>query len=207
MWGLLLSLLPKAVGLLSGPVTQAITGINIPQVLSNVLGILNTALKFVVKHWQLSLVVVLAVGNIVGFTGWQHTDQALKAERAAHQADIKTYKDAQTKADAAAKAQEQSIINESKVKANAADANYSGLLAKYNASLLRYRTDQGGSQSASGHQGDNSQGQVAPSTDGPSGSSGLFITLKDAQICATNTARLVAAHDWAIHLGDNTDGS
>lgn len=202
MWGLI-PLVSKLLPLLTGPVTQFVTGININQVLANALALVNTVFKFVVKHWQLSLVVVLAIGNIVGFTGWEHTDQALKAERTAHAADVKSYKDAQAQADKDAKAQVQQVIQESKVKANAADKNYSGLLAQYHASLLRYQANQSGSKSASGHQADDQGSQTPQSSDGSSSGSGLFITMKDAQICAENTARLVSAHDWAIHLGDD----
>jgi len=197
MWPLLI---PKLIG----PVTQFVTGINIGQVLSNLFTILGTAVKFTVKHWQLSLIVGLLLGNIVGFTGWKHDHTSLLVERAAHQLDIKNYKQAQADAQKAADKEKQQVINESKVKATATDNKYHDLLNQYNASLLRYKATQG-TTGKSGNSGDDQTGQVTTGSSGPSANANLYITLDDAKICAVNTARLQAAHDWAVNLtnGEN----
>lgn len=205
MWGLILSLVSKLGPLVMGPISQAITGINFTQILSSLWVVVLAAVDNIKKYWRFYLPAFLAVLQLVTAYGWHHDYVALKAEKISHQADIQSYKAAQKKADADARAQEQEIITESKVKANAADKNYSGLLTKYNASLLRYKAAQGRSKSTDQYQGDNQEGSTAQISDGPGASTYVSITMNDAQICANNTARLMAAHDWAIHLGDTNE--
>lgn len=145
------------------------------------------------------IIAILAVSNLVSFSQWQHNAKMFTQEKASHTLDIKNFKDAQAKADADAKAMAQALIKESKANAREADANYTILLSKYNASLLRYHTSQSHSSQANSYQPPSPQGGDRPSG-GPQLSEAITITLDDAQICAVNTARLQAVHDWAVAL-------
>lgn len=83
-------------------------------------------------------------------------------------------------------------------KADAADARYADLSAQYRAISLRYSA----AQSAAGHANMPAARQASESIDGPSGpsvlsSGSILIPQADALICADNTARLQAAHEWA----------
>lgn len=149
--------------------------------------------------WRAYLIAGLVLTNLFFFLEWRSTDTRLVKEHNAHLTDIASFKQAQADADKAAKAQRDSLLKESKANADQADINYSGLLTQYHASLLRYSA----SKSASS-QPDHYQLPTAQGSDGPSASTNLpptiTITGSDAQICAVNTARLVAVHDWAVSL-------
>jgi hypothetical protein len=176
------------------------TGINFGSLLAGVGTFFTGLIKNIETYWYFWLIAVLVAGNLFTGWGWQHTKGQLIQEKAAHAADIASYKKAQ--ADANAKAQQERAIlqKESKADADQADANYSGLLARYRASLMRYSQT---SASAAGKPGDN-QLSTTQGGDGPGSSSQLPTTLTisgaDADICAVNTARLEAVHDWAITL-------
>lgn len=152
-----------------------------------------------VKFWYLWVIALLISGN--GFTGWRlyHTQLDLQQEKAAHTKDINDFKNAQELANAKAEMKRAEIIRESEADAAKADANYLNLLAKYHASLVRYKASQSGSGRPNSDQYPTTQGG-----DGPSTSTELpdqiNITVEDAQICAVNTARLQAVHDWAVNL-------
>lgn len=172
----------------------ALTGVDF-----NAIGnVLKTIGQSMIKYWYLWIIGILIVSN--GLTGWQlkHTRDALKTEVAAHAKDILDFKNAQAEADAKAQTITATLTQRSKDDATKADANYSNLLAQYRVNLLRYRTSQGGTQQAGDHQLSTTQ-----SGNGPSAStelSTLVISQEDAGICAVNTARLQAVHDWAIGL-------
>lgn len=76
--------------------------------------------------------------------------------------------------------------------AKAADGRYAELLAQYNANLVRYKQMSASSRS---------QAPAPQSGNGPSENSGIYISVRDAEICTENTARLVAVHDWALAVG------
>lgn len=160
--------------------------------LSKFLDIATSSLK---KYWKLYFVGGLVALNLITAWGWEHEHKSLVQERANHQLDINHFKDAQREADTNAKALAQKLKDEGKAKANEADKKYSNLLAQYRASVLRYKANQS-SASSSG----NSEFQSAPSSNGPSSSSSILITIEDANICAVNTARLQAVHDWTVDL-------
>lgn len=191
MWPTILGLLGKAGALF--------TGINESAVFTGLGDAFKAVVNNIVTYWKIWLIVLLIVGNGFFAWEWRHTDAALVKEKAAHAADIQNFKTAQTLADAKAQAERIALQKESKANADQADANYTGLAAKYHASLLRY------AQTTSGGKGPgNNQLPTTQGTDGPSPSTDLPATLtitgSDAQICADNTARLQTAHDWALSL-------
>jgi len=160
----------------------------------------TVALGFLGKvKWYVWVIGALSATNLFTYEMWQHDSHALKNEKAAHVQDINNFKAAQATANAVAEATRTTLITESKANAAKADANYASLLTQYRASLLRYRTDTG-----SGSQADHNQLPATEGSNGPSPSPQLPETLTisgaDADICAVNTARLVAVHDWAISL-------
>ncbi len=158
-------------------------------------GIDYNAMFGVVKaHWQIFLGILVS-GLLLGATwGWDHDHKLLVSERTAHALDIKNFKDAQAEADTKAQQERDRLQQESKASANQADSSYTALLAKYRSSILRYKAGQSASGKANHNQLPASQGG-----DGPSASTDISISLADADICAINTGRLKAVHDWAIN--------
>lgn len=161
--------------------------------------VMKTLGDSIVKYWQYWLIGLLIAVN--AFTGWQlkHTRDSLRTEVAAHVKDISDFRNAQVEADKQAAATKVALTKESKADADQADANYSILLSRYRTSLLRFSPSQGGSGTIGDHQLPASQGGDGPSssTDLPKS---LTITGSDAEVCATNTARLMVVHDWAVKL-------
>ena len=157
------------------------------------------------KYWQYYIMILLAVASLFSYHEWQTVASDLHVEKMAHAADIKAFKDAQAEADARAKQIADALTKESKAKAHEADRNYKSLYAQYRANLVRYQALQraahgpGGDQASGAAQGTNGSGKgsVVPAPTGP-----LIITGQDAQICAENTAKLQAAHDWALTIKD-----
>lgn len=175
--------------------TQLFTSATLDEVIK-IVGLLFTS---IVAHWRAYAILGLIGLSAAGCYGWSHDHNSLLKERQAHQADIVAFKKAQ--ADANTKAQEYrvSLEKESQANADQADAKYATLLAEYRISLLRYKASQGGSVSAS-----DSQLQPTQSSNGPGSGSvvpqgSIVISGDDALICAVNTARLQAVHDWAIN--------
>lgn len=183
-----------ALGLL-GKIGPAVTGINF--------GAVEDAAKGVgasmIKYWYAWVIGLLLAANL--FTGYElkHTRDNLTKEVAAHVKDIQDFKSAQADADAKALVIQTTLAKESKDSADKADTDYSGLLAKYRANLLRFQANQGSTLNPS-----DNQFPTAQSGDGPSVSSqfpkGIVISGADADICTVNTARLQAVHDWAVGL-------
>lgn len=160
---------------------------------TTILGFLG---KLPVTTW---IIVGLISTNVFTYSMWQHTSHVLKQERTLHTQDVQNFKIAQSLANQLAEATRSRLLTESKANAAKADANYSTLLAQYHASLVRYGTNHGSTVQANHNQLPTPQGSNGPgaSTDLPNT---LTITGDDAQICAVNTARLQAVHDWAITL-------
>lgn len=134
--------------------------------------------------------------------GWYVSNLKLDAERKGRKADTQKYVAAQAQATVLAYQQKIAQEQKDRQRADQADAAYANLLSKYNASLLRYASAQGSAHPPSmSKPPSNAQG-----SDGPSGDSFVSIPMNDARICAVNTARLQALHDWAISK-DNTNAS
>lgn len=164
---------------------------------------LANALAFFGRHWKTLAIAGLIGTNALTLHACDGVHKDFTKEKAAHAADIKSYKDAQAVAERRAAEIKSNLEKENKEKANAADANYSALLSKYRANLVRFQAAQSVPSRPSGGQQDG----TTPSYNGPSYSSNIpdgsiTITNKDADICAVNTARLQAAHDWAETLKD-----
>lgn len=178
-----------------GPVSTFITGINLGQVLS-------TVWASVRKYWRYYLPVFLVILQALTAFGWYREHGSLQHEQAVHQADIKSYKDAQAQATAQAEQLKKQFTLASKVQADEADQNYSNLYNKYRTVLLRYQATSGSPRPTSNSE----PGGATQSANGPGESADVLITAEDADTCAVNTARLQAAHDWAIKLGDKPNG-
>lgn len=190
MWALLLK-----IPALIQPLIGALTGINFSAVGTFLSGVWSN----IVKHWQLCVVFVLIAFS--AFNVWQLNTTTAKfhKEQAAHAADIASFKQAQTIADNKAQAEKVILQKESKADADQADASYATLFAKYKSSLLRYTQQDNGGAGTVG----NNQLPPTEGGNGPSEGAKLSITVDDGQICAENTARLQAVHDWAIKLPQN----
>lgn len=174
-------------------------GINIVQILQGIKGFLNAVFNNIKAHWRIYLPIFLACLWIGSSYGWYRDHNLLVKERAAHKLDVENFKRAQAEADSKAKSIKESLQQEAASNANAADARYGELLAQYRANLVRFKADQGRAE-----QPNHSQLPPAQSGDGASSSpvvpsNSIIISLEDAQICAVNTARLLAVHDWALN--------
>lgn len=156
-------------------------------------------LVLLTKYWQYGVIALLFSGLLLTSWEWRHTDAEFHTEQAAHAADIASFKNAQADANKLAQKERDALQAQGKANAAKADSDYSSLLTKYHASILRYQTNSSGSQGS-----DYNQLQSTESGNGPSSSADLPATLtitgSDAQVCAVNTARLQAVHDWAISL-------
>lgn len=178
-----------------GKIGSSLAGIDYTAVLS----VLKSIGDSMIKYWYLWVIGLLIAAG--GFTGWQlkHTRDALKQETAAHIKDITDFKTAQADANAKAVEIQATLTKRSKDDATKADANYSDLLTQYRTNLLRYRANQGVAGKAS-----NNQLSATQSGNGPGASTELSkwltISQEDAGVCAVNTARLQAVHDWAVSL-------
>lgn len=151
------------------------------------------------KYWKYVILLLSVLLNFGLAWGWSSSHTALVKEKTAHQQDITNFKNAQAQATADAKKQAASLKKEGQDAATKADKSYTSLLSQYHASLLRYSANQSAASSAG-----NSELQPAQSGNGLSSSTDLPATLTitgmDAELCAVNTARLQAVHDWAIEL-------
>ena len=169
----------------------------------SVLGVFQTAGPYVLKYWKYILIALLVAANLFSYHEWQHTSASLKDEKAAHVADIKAVKKAQADAIAKAEAEKQTLIEESKVKADEADRSYSNLYTVYRTNLLRYQATQGGSSRPA----DSQRSPTPEGSNGPSPDTFVSISTDDANICAVNTARLQTAHDWAVNLQETINAN
>lgn len=152
----------------------------------------------IIKNWKAWLIGLLLLSNVGAAYEWSHTNDLLSKEKAAHAADIATFKKAQADANLAAQKEKVTLQKESKANADQADANYATLLTQYRANLLRYSANQSVAGPAIDHQLSSTQGGNGPGA-GSQLPSTLIISSDDAQICATNTARLQAVHEWALN--------
>lgn len=157
------------------------------------------------KYWRFYLPAVLVALNL--FTGWRldQTNKALTTEKAAHTRDVNSFRTAAAEATRIANQIRQNLLKESTDRAKQADASYASLLGQYRTNLLRYQANQSASSTTYSYQLPTPQSSDGPSTSAvvpPAAtlSGFLAITVEDADVCAVNTARLVAVHDWAIGL-------
>lgn len=118
----------------------------------------------------------------------------LQAEKIGRKSDRDKYVAAQ--AVAKATAERIKAEKEAKYAKDAAEADERTLYwrNKFNASVMRYQQTVRGKVSRPDLPGTTDE---AKGSDGPSGDTFISITVNDANICATNTARLLSAHEWA----------
>lgn len=188
MWVFLLNILSKIPAVL----TPLLVGVN-------PLAALGSLLSNIRKYWRFYLPLILVLLQVGTTYGWYRDHNLLMKEKAAHQQDIKDFKTAQTAANAQANAERAVLQKESKVNADQADAKYAVLLAEYRANLLRYKASQSGTQQTYHNQLPATQGSNGPSSGSEVPADTITITMDDAQVCAVNTARLQAVHDWALN--------
>lgn len=183
---------------LGAKVLPLLTGINPAAILGGIggaVGAFASNVKTYWKAWLIGLLIVLQVGTGYGF---YHEHGKYVNEVSAHKADNAKFVAAQKAADLNAQNIKKQLQTESKAASHEADTNYSSLLSKYNASLLRYATAaKGGVQGPSDSQLPTTGGIDGPGTDADLPAT-LTITGVDAKVCAVNTARLQASHDWAL---------
>lgn len=147
-----------------------------------------------INSWMVTA--LMAVGLVLMAVGWNGTHNTLIKERAQHEVVVQSYKDAQVEANRKAEAKRKELEKKAEQDAKEADKRYGSLLAEYRTNLLRFKATQSGGSGPS-----NSPDQATASSPGPSAGtqfSTIVISMKDAEICAINTARLQAVHEWAL---------
>jgi hypothetical protein len=180
---------------LLGKIPGAVFGLPFGSIFSGVGTFLKALFANIVKYWYVWLIALLLSSNGFTYWRWQVNHALYTKEVAALNAQAASFKNAQAVANAQANAERATLQKESKADADQADANYTALYNEYRANLLRYSAGQSGSQS-----GGNNQLQPAQGGNGPSTDTNISITQSDANICAVNTARLVAVQEWATTL-------
>lgn len=147
-----------------------------------------------IQGWVVSA--AMAVGLVLMAFGWHGTYNTLATERLEHKQVVQQFKDTQAEANRKAEAKRIELERKATKDAQEADKRYGSLLAEYRTNLLRFKADQSG-----GSRPNSDQGEAATSSPGSSTGtqfSSIVITMKDAEICAINTARLQAVRDWAL---------
>lgn len=139
---------------------------------------------------------LVAVGIILSI-GWYATSLKLAAEVNGRAADKSRYEAVQAKTELDFKNYKTDKEKESRDKAAKADADAAALSDKYHAAVLRYQAAQ---RKASGPGTVPSEGDTTEGPDGPGSGSLLYVTQRDALICADNTARLQIGHEWSLTL-------
>lgn len=146
-----------------------------------------------------ALTVIAALSTALALTRGKLADlrKDLRVEQALHQTDIANVKAAQAKANADWQAEIARVQTENRRKTDEADRRADAARTDYAARVMRLpaaaadpRLSGGGALPGPGG---------APSADRPGGDS-ILLARADALICATNTARLQAAHVWALGL-------
>jgi len=153
-----------------------------------------------------ALIVIAALSAALALTRGKLADarKDLRVEKALHETDIANFKAVQASADAAWQMEIASIQTENRRLNDEADRRADAGRADYAARVMRLpaaAADPGlsGDAALPGAGG-------APSLDGPGGDS-VLLARSDALICATNTARLSAGHDWAIGMTDQANAT
>jgi hypothetical protein len=184
---------------LFGKIPGAVFNLPFGSIFSGIGSFLKALIANIIHYWYVWLIVILLSSNGFTYWRWQVNHTQLIKEVAAFNAQAASFKAAQAAATSQANAERALLQKESKADADQADANYATLLSQYNANLLRYRAGQSGTQQSGNNQLPAPQGSDGPST-GPQLPTEITISGSDAEICAFNTARLQAVHDWAVTL-------
>lgn len=159
------------------------------------------ALSAVRQHWRIALIAIVLLALTIQTFRLSATQSALDAETAGRRADATSYAQAQAEAAAIALTAKMKKEAEYAAKAEQADARVDDLGQRYHAAVLRYQAAQRAGRATD-------LPVAAESTESADRSSGspviplgnILIPENDAFVCATNTARLQAAHEWALSL-------
>lgn len=160
--------------------------------------------RFVPHLGSAALLVIAALCAALALTRDTLADvrKDLRIEQALHQTDIATFKAAQARAKADHLAEIDRLRTENRRQTDEADRRAVAARSDYAARVLRLPAapgDPGLSRAA-----DMPDAGVPQSPD-RSGGDTILLTRADALICAANTARLEAAHEWAIALARRTN--
>lgn len=159
------------------------------------------AIGLVKDHWRVALIAIVLLALTIQTFRLSATQSALQAEKSSRRADATNYARAQAEATAIALSAKMKKEAEYAAHAEQADARADDLGERYHAAVLRYQAAQ-----RSGRATDlPGTPESAQSADGSGGSAviplgNILIPEADAFVCATNTARLLAARDWALAL-------
>lgn len=149
------------------------------------------------KHVSIALALVVAglsVNTYILSLKLSASEQSVLVEKEGRKKDAANYKAAQAEAESLAiKAKAKKELEDAK-KAAEADERTEYWRRKFDASILRYKA----LGSKSGPTNLPGPSPVAEGSDGPSGDPGLFISMKDANTCADNTARLLSIHEMSL---------
>lgn len=138
----------------------------------------------------------LALALVLSLAWGARVDSLREGHKTAHEQTKRDYRAAQDKAQAAFDAQIAAIQSHNRRLNDDADKKVADATIVYRDRVIRLPT--ASAQCATGS-GSVPQGGNATSLDGP-GSDAIILARDDALICATNQARLEAAHDWAIGM-------
>lgn len=146
------------------------------------------------------LLVALAIALLSLHAARSERDVAIAGRAADRAAYVAARETARSNALAAAAKKDAENVK----KADNADARYADLSAQYRTISLRYAA----AQSATGRANLPASPKGTESADRPGGlavipSGNILIPQADALICADNTARLQAAHEWAVSLNES----
>jgi len=159
------------------------------------------ALSTLRAHWKLIGAAFLLLALAIQTFRLSATQGALQAEKSGRRADATSYAQAQAEAAQIALSDKMKKEAEYAAKAEQADARADDFGKRYHAAVLRYQDAQRAGRAADLP----GTAQGTESVDGPGGSpviplGNILIPEADAFVCATNTARLQAAHEWALSL-------
>jgi hypothetical protein len=162
---------------------------------------MTATLLFLRQHWKLAIVGGMILLLIVQTFRLQNAASELEAERLGRASDRSEYQRAQAQATASALSEKMKKEAEYAAKADDADTRYADLSGQYRATVLRYQAAQ---RAASGNDLPESAGTAEGSDRSGGGAvvsvGDILIPQADALICAENTARLQAAHEWVTGL-------
>lgn len=157
-------------------------------------------LRFLPHLGIAALLIIAALSTALALTRGKLADarKDLRVEKSRHETDLANFKAAQAKANADWQAEIARVQTENRRKNDEADRRVDAARTDYAARVMRLptapRADPGLSSSRE------VPGAGVPArADGPGGDT-VLLARSDAMICATNTARLEAAHDWAVEM-------
>jgi len=153
------------------------------------------------RNWKLLLLATLAIALAFQTVRLSASRAALQAEKVQRQADHAEYAKAQSEAAQIALRAKIEKDAENVAKAEQADDRYAALSAQYRAAIVRAKAAQGTGRATDLPSASESAASVDRSGGSPVFPVGnILIPEADAFICATNTARLQAAREWAMGL-------